>query len=90
MLGGTVVRSGRYFHVRTGPFATREGCVMLEFQYYDGLEAPLLSSDGEVTSTPEFDSPRSTRTRAQVRQELDDYVNSGQRDRDRGETQIGG
>ena len=86
-----------------------------------------MPSDSEVTSTPEFDSPRSTRTRAEVqgeleqarsegqapgageviptpdietaksttireevRKELDEYIRSGQRDRDRGETQIGG
>ena len=29
-----------------------------------------MSSDGEVTSTPEFDSRRSTKTRAEVKAEL--------------------
>ena len=45
---------------------------------------------GEVTPTPDIDEAKSTKTREQVREELDDYVRSGQRDRDRGETQVGG
>jgi hypothetical protein len=46
--------------------------------------------DGEVTPTREIDEAKSTKSREQVRQELDDCVTSGQRDRDRGETQVGG
>ena len=49
-----------------------------------------MPSDGEVTPTPEIDNAKSTKTREQVRKELDEYIRSGQRDRDRGETQIGG
>jgi hypothetical protein len=45
---------------------------------------------GEATPTPEIDSAGSAKTREQVRKELDEYIQSGQRDRDRGETQIGG
>jgi hypothetical protein len=45
---------------------------------------------GEATSTPEFDAAGARKSRAQVKSELDDYIRSGQRDRDRGETQIGG
>jgi hypothetical protein len=44
----------------------------------------------EVTPTPEIDEAKSTKTREQVLEELDDYVKSGQRDRDRGDTQAGG
>ena len=45
---------------------------------------------GEATSTPEFDAPEVRRSREQVKSERDEYIRSGQRDRDRGETQIGG
>lgn len=45
---------------------------------------------GEVTPTPEVESARSTRTREEVRAERDEYIKSGRRDRDQGETQIGG
>ena len=45
---------------------------------------------GEVTPTPDIDSARPTTTRDDVRKELDEYVKSGQRDRDRGETQVDG
>ena len=39
---------------------------------------------------PEIDEAKSTKTREEVRKELDEYIRSGQRDRDRGETQVGG
>jgi hypothetical protein len=44
---------------------------------------------GEATPTPEIDAAESGKTREQVRRELDEYIDSGQRERDRGETQIG-
>ena len=45
---------------------------------------------GEVTPTPDIDTAKSTTTREEVRKELGEHIRSGQRDRDRGETQIGG
>ena len=45
---------------------------------------------GEVTPTPDIDTAKSTTTREEVRKELDEYIRSGDRDRDRGETQVGG
>jgi hypothetical protein len=45
---------------------------------------------GEVIPTPDIETAKSTTTREEVRKELDEYIRSGQRDRDRGETQIGG
>jgi hypothetical protein len=93
----------------------------------DARPRHVMSAAGEVTPTPEIDNARSTRSRAdvraeldqaraagrapefgeasawpepapahpgktreQVQAELDEYVRSGQRDRDRGQTQIGG
>jgi hypothetical protein len=52
--------------------------------------AGRMPGSGEATSTPEIDSARSQASRAQVKAELDEYIESGQRDRDKGETQIGG
>ena len=43
-----------------------------------------------VTPTPDIDTAKSTTTREAVRKELDEWVKSGQRDRNRGETQVGG
>jgi hypothetical protein len=52
--------------------------------------ASQIPGSGEATSTPEIDSARPHRSREQVNAELDEYIKSGQRDRDKGETQIGG
>jgi hypothetical protein len=45
---------------------------------------------GEVTPCPEIEKAKSLKTREQVKAELEAYIKSGQRDRDQGETQIGG
>jgi hypothetical protein len=42
------------------------------------------------TPSPEIEKARSIKTREQVKAELEAYIRSGQRDRDKGETQIGG
>ena len=52
--------------------------------------AGLAPGFGEATATPEIDQARGHEPREQVKAELDEYIRSGQRDRDRGETQIGG